>query len=330
MKARRAEPALAYSAAAILGAAGLLGTLESALDLGAKFSPLAGIAAIPLALIALTVGPRLPRAVMFLFAPAGVVLIGIAMATTEGYSDAAILYCWPILWVASFYGSRATASVVVLVAVVHAAALWSLPGETTNFDRWADVVVSVIVAGVVVRVLARRNRRLVQQLSTEARVDPLTGLWNRRAFSERLETESARAVREGTSLAVVAFDIDHFKRVNDEHGHEVGDRVLKWVAEVLAHETRGADITARVGGEEFVVVLPGTGVAGAQEFAERVRRAVAAGGGPAELTISAGVAARVPREVEHDLVDAADRALYAAKRGGRNAVRIAESEPATC
>ena len=193
---------------------------------------------------------------MFLFAPAGVVLIGIAMATTEGYSDAAILYCWPILWVASFYGSRATASVIALVAVVHAAALWSLPGETTSFDRWADVVVSVIVAGVVVRALARRNRRLVQQLSTEARVDPLTGLWNRRAFAERLETESARAVREGTSLAVVAFDIDHFKRVNDEHGHEVGDRVLKWVAEVLAHETRGAEITARVGGEEFVVVLP--------------------------------------------------------------------------
>ena len=123
MKARRAEPALAYSAAAILGAAGVLGTVESALALGAMFSPWAGIAALPLAVAALTLGPRLPRSVMFLFAPAGVLLIGIAMATTEGYSDAAILYCWPILWVASFYGSRATASVIALVAVVHAAAL---------------------------------------------------------------------------------------------------------------------------------------------------------------------------------------------------------------
>jgi diguanylate cyclase (GGDEF)-like protein len=326
---RRAEPALAYSAAAILGAAGILGTVESALALGAKFSPWAGVAALPLAVAALTLGPRLPRSVMFLFAPAGVLLIGIAMATTTGYSDAAILYCWPILWVASFYGNRGTASVVGLVAVVHGAALWSLPGEMTSLDRWADVVVSVIVAAVVVRVLAARNERLVSQLSTEARVDPLTGLWNRRAFGERLDTESARAVRESAPLAVVAFDIDHFKRVNDVHGHEVGDRVLKWVAEILAHETRGADITARVGGEEFVVVLPGTGIVGAQEFAERVRRAVAAGGGPAELTISAGVAASVPRSVDHGLVDAADRALYAAKRGGRNAVHVAASETTT-
>ncbi len=135
-------------------------------------------------------------------------------------------------------------------------------------------------------------------------------------------------MREHTPLAVVTFDLDHFKRVNDEHGHEVGDRVLQWVAKTLAHETRGADVTARVGGEEFVVLLPGTGATGAVELAERVRASVERGGGPVPITISAGVASQTPRGPDHGLVEAADRALYRAKGDGRNAVRLADSEPA--
>jgi diguanylate cyclase (GGDEF)-like protein len=328
MAARRAEPAVAYSAAAICAAAGVIGGIEALLPGGPEFSVIPIIVALGLALLAVTVGRRLPRNALLTFGFVGAGVIGVAVGTTRGYSDAAIVYCWPVLWVASFYGTRATVAVVAWVGVVHGVALLTLPDETASPDRWVDVVVTVIVVGIVVRVLAARNERLVVQLSTEARVDSLTQLRNRRGFDEQLEAETARAVREHTPLAVVTFDIDHFKRVNDEHGHEVGDRVLQWVAKTLALETRGADVSARVGGEEFVVLLPGTAVGGAQELAERVRRRVERGGGPVPITISAGVAAQTPRGADHGLVEAADRALYQAKRDGRNAVRVDASEPA--
>lgn len=330
MSGRPTEPALAYSAAAICVAAGVIGGLESVLPGGPEFSAAPPLIALGLAALAATVGRRLPRRAMLAFGFVGAAVVAYAVGSTRGYSDAAIVYCWPVLWVASFYGKRATVAVVAWVGVVHAVALVELPEEATSVDRWVDVMVTVSVVGIVVRVLAGRNERLVEQLSTEARVDPLTQLRNRRAFDEQLAAETSRAVREQTPLAVVAFDIDHFKRVNDEHGHDVGDRVLQWVAETLALETRGADVSARVGGEEFVVLLPGTGVAGAQELAERVRRMVERGGGPVPITISAGVAAQTPRGPDHGLVEAADRALYRAKGEGRNAVRVAGSEPAAC
>ena len=317
-----------YSAAAMCAAAGAIGALEELLPEGPEFSPAPAVVALGLGLFAVTVGRRLPRNAFLALGFIGTVVVGVAVGTTRGYSDAAIVYCWPVLWVASFYGTRATAAVVVWVGIVHGAALLQLPDGAASPDRWVDVMVTVIVVGVVVRVLALRNERLVEQLSTEARVDPLTQLHNRRGFDERLASETARAVRDHTSLAAAAFDIDHFKRVNDEHGHDVGDRVLQWVAKTLAHETRGADVTARVGGEEFVVLLPGTAIAGAQELAERVRVAIERGGGPVPITISAGVAAQVPQGPDHDLVESADRALYRAKGEGRNAVRVADSEPA--
>jgi diguanylate cyclase (GGDEF)-like protein len=328
MAARRAEPALAYSAAAICAAAGVIGGIEALLPGGPDFSAFPTFVALGLALLAAIGGPRLPRNGVLVFGFVGAAVVGVAIGTTVGYADAAIIYCWPVLWVASFYGTRATIAVVVWVAVVHAAALVALPDETVSPDRWVDVTVTVIVLGIVVRVLAARNERLVAELSAEARVDALTQLRNRRGFDEQLELETARAVRENTPLAVVTLDIDHFKSVNDAHGHEVGDRVLQWVAKTLAIETRGADVSARVGGEEFVVLLPGTAVVGAQELAERVRRKIEGGGGPVPITVSAGVAAQTPSGPDHGLVEAADRALYRAKGDGRNAVRVAEAEPA--
>ncbi|MDA0182009.1 GGDEF domain-containing protein [Solirubrobacter phytolaccae] len=328
MARRRAEPALVYSAAAICAAAGAIGALEELLPNGPDFSIVPTLVALGLGLLAVTMGRRLPRDAMLVFGFVGTAVVGVAVGSTRGYSDAAIVYCWPVLWVASFYGTRATAAVVVWVGAVHGAALAALPDGDASVDRWVDVTVTVIVVGVVVRVLAARNERLVEELSTEARIDPLTRLHNRRAFDERLAAETARAVRDRTSLAAVAFDIDHFKRVNDEHGHEFGDRVLQWVAKILAQETRGADVTARVGGEEFVVLLPGTAIGGAEELAERVRKSVERGGGPVAITISAGVAAAIPSGPKHGLVEAADRALYRAKGDGRNAVRLADSDHA--
>jgi diguanylate cyclase (GGDEF)-like protein len=144
-----------------------------------------------------------------------------------------------------------------------------------------------------------------------------------------MDAEISRAEREGTPLGVVALDLDHFKRVNDEHGHELGDRVLVWLGALLKEQARGVDIAARVGGEEFIVLLPRADEDAACTFAERVRRAVGDGrpesgrgrmglSDDLELTLSAGVASSVPPVDGPALLAAADQALYAAKRRGRN------------
>ena len=133
----------------------------------------------------------------------------------------------------------------------------------------------------------------MRQLFADARVDALTGLANRRSFGERADVEVARADRHGSELALVLFDIDHFKQVNDRSGHDAGDRVLVQVAGVLRSHARAIDVVARLGGEEFVAVLPECDAEAGREFAERARAAVAAldTRDAPPVTLSAGVAA---------------------------------------
>jgi len=176
------------------------------------------------------------------------------------------------------------------------------------------------VVAVVVLTLVHRNDLLLTRLAEEARTDALTGLLNRRGFEERASLELAHARREQRFVAVVAFDIDYFKRINDEWGHEVGDRVLTHIGVLLARESRDIDVTARFGGEEFVVLLPGCSSGDAERFAERVREALesAPNGGLPTVRMSAGVVAAVaPSDLEM-MVRGADSALYSAKRGGRD------------
>jgi len=164
----------------------------------------------------------------------------------------------------------------------------------------------------------------LRQLATR---DQLTGMLNRREFDRIMEEETERSQRFGQPLALVMVDIDHFKSVNDTHGHPAGDAVLKEVAKILAAQLRSVDRVARFGGEEFALILVQTDRAAAEEVAQRVVESVAAnpvmieGGGPLMVTISAGVAV-LPDDVSRtDLfLGAADRSLYAAKRGGRNRV----------
>lgn len=157
--------------------------------------------------------------------------------------------------------------------------------------------------------------------------DQLTGMLNRREFDRIMAEEAERSQRFGQPLALVMVDIDHFKAVNDTHGHPAGDAVLKEVAKILTAQLRTVDRVARFGGEEFALILVQTGRGAAGDVAQRVVEAVAANpvviqGGPTlSLTISAGVAV-LPNDVSRIdlLVGAADRSLYAAKRGGRNRV----------
>jgi len=166
------------------------------------------------------------------------------------------------------------------------------------------------------------------RLSELVMQDPLTGLANRRKWAHRLEDEWERSRRHGRPLSVVMADLDHFKRINDEHGHAAGDRVLRAVADVLGNGVRGPDTVARLGGEEFGILLPETDDQEAAAAAERLRRAVAeleiADLPGLEVRLSLGVASvgdAAPRpEAADDLLAAADRALYRAKDQGRNRV----------
>ena len=172
--------------------------------------------------------------------------------------------------------------------------------------------------------LALNNAVTHARLQRIAAIDPLTGVLNRRFGMRRLHEEFQGAMRQGTQLGVVMFDIDHFKNVNDTYGHLAGDRVLAETARRAQCALRETDVLLRYGGEEFVVIVPGAGEAALIKVGERVRLAVAAapvcdGGQEIPVTVSVGIGQMQGRDdKEETILKRADEALYAAKEGGRN------------
>ncbi len=162
----------------------------------------------------------------------------------------------------------------------------------------------------------------LEVVQKQATTDPLTGFHNRKMFNDILASESARAVRHDKPFSLIIFDIDSFKMVNDTYGHMVGDEVLKGLSTVAAKSIRESDTFARWGGEEFIILLPETGVEGAAVVAEKVRAAIAAYdcGEPGHKTCSFGVAEFLPEEDTNTLINNADKALYFAKNNGKNQV----------
>lgn len=172
----------------------------------------------------------------------------------------------------------------------------------------------------------RRQRRIAHLLETQAHTDPLTGLANRRHFFESADAELARSRRYEAPLSLLMLDIDHFKEVNDAHGHRAGDRVLQKLAQTCLEVLRNVDVVGRVGGEEFAILLPETAREGAVEVAERLRAAVEAAevvreeGVPIRVTVSIGAATLAGNANLDTLMSQADDALYDAKHRGRNRV----------
>lgn len=169
--------------------------------------------------------------------------------------------------------------------------------------------------------LQAANARLSQLATT----DPLTGLWNRRHLEEMLAAEVAKSRRYQTPLALLILDLDHFKSINDRHGHAAGDSVLKEATRLFKHELRETDLLARWGGEEFVVLVPHCSAAGAVALAEKLRLVVASHvfAEVGSVTISVGASELKSEESIDDWFRRVDGALYEAKSGGRNTVRLA-------
>lgn len=202
-------------------------------------------------------------------------------------------------------------------------AAWVRGEVAGDLSTYLYVLVST---GIVFSICGFVIGRQVDRLKDLSHTDALTGLRNRRYFQERLEEEFARAARYDTPLSLLLIDLDGLKELNDSHGHRAGDLALRHAAGAIRSGSRGSDIGARWGGDEFVLLAPNTGREEAHRLAERVRAlasAEAARAAPHAVTVSVGVTtldAERPLRSPEALVRAADGALYEAKRAGRNRV----------
>jgi len=241
----------------------------------------------------------------------GVVIVAV-QATGDLASPYRSLYVLVALYGAIFFATRRFLPLLGATLLATAAAVVRSGPPYVWAEGAAAAVVGVSAALFL--------HHLVRRLSNAAQTDGLTGLWNHAAFWRRLQAEYAKAQRQQSPYSVLLIDVDHFKAVNDQYGHQFGDSVLRRLADVLANRVRGSDVLARYGGEEFAVLLPDTGSDRAAQVAEKLRRLLAVAG----ISVSIGVADNADSDAKpDDVVGAADAALYAAKAAGRARVAIA-------
>jgi diguanylate cyclase (GGDEF)-like protein/putative nucleotidyltransferase with HDIG domain len=316
------------AAARILGGFYMAG---SAMGLAALFAArpgadVAGLATVEAAAcaigLALVVGAgRLPALVV----PLGVGLaVPLTAAAVHFDGDGASAYGTGfigIALIAGFFLPRVQAlAVLALAGGAYAGVVAAMPGPG-SVQMPVMVLGIAAIGGLVVSYMRERVRELFNRLIDAARTDPLTGLLNRRALEELFELELERSRRSERPLSVIVGDLDGFKAVNDRHGHHAGDEALQTLAEELGKWKRRIDMAARIGGEEFALLLPETDERGAFLVAERLRRATQRtfADGPHPLTISFGVATFPVHGEDADMVlRAADQALYAAKDLGKD------------
>jgi diguanylate cyclase (GGDEF)-like protein len=258
-------------------------------------------------------------------------------AALGGYGAIAIAVP-ALLWCALRYRIFPVAVVTALYAVPTTVILaQSATGSGFSVDSWGLIslrlgVMMVVAAPLTLNVVQRRNKELMEDLARAANHDSLTGVLSRRALIERLEEKLRKLRTAGVDIALLILDVDHFKRINDAHGHSVGDQMLVRFTQAVAEKLRHEDVIGRLGGEEFAVLLPRTSAEEALVVAERIRASVAAahlpiGDASIACTTSIGVVTvsgtSLPTDWR-DLVRAADGAMYQAKAAGRNRVASVE------
>ena len=238
----------------------------------------------------------------------------------------AIWFALPVVTLSTRFSDRGIVLGVLITLGLLCAAVMFAGGTGDVLDYPPNLIMpAALVIGVAILSTALMRSEL--KYRNESVIDPLTGLLNRKALENRIAELSQQALTADAPIGLVCCDLDHFKRINDTVGHLCGDDVLKRVAEIIRHQLRAFELAYRIGGEEFLIVLPGLGLTESVELAERLRAATARQAFPhgMPLTISCGVAASTPNtRLDFDALWAqVDQALYAAKREGRDRVCIA-------
>ena len=324
-----ASRALALFCAA--GGAWLIGVGASVPGFGGHGLLLAASIALGVLLLGIGAGAwfrpeRVPRWALASVAPVSVALIGgLNLITSDATTGSQLFLLWPVLYAASFLSRRHTAEVLAAVLVVEAVVMGSLETPSRAVVDTLGLVLAYTMAAVAVLTFRARVESLLDALGAQAREDALTGLPNRRAFDEALAGMCAMAHRTGEPLSLVSVDVDLFKGVNDTRGHAAGDQVLCAVAEALRGSGRDVDVVARVGGDEFAMLLASCPHDDALAVARGLQGLVTAHttriGAP--VGVSVGVAT-IPQmaDTPEELMVAADAALYAAKLAGREGAEV--------
>ena len=318
-----------YLAGATLGLASLALPMSSRSDLPPLLVLVATALVAGVALVLLA--DRVPAGTVQLFLVAASVLIGLAVHFDgRGASVYGLYFVWVGLMAFYFLDRWQALLQIAFLGVVFGITLTTVEAVVPE-QRWLMTVGTALAGGLVVSYMRERMGRLVTQLTDAARTDPLTGLLNRRALEDLFEHELERSRRGDRAMAVIVGDLDGFKAVNDRQGHHAGDLALRKLAEELDRWKRRIDRAARVGGEEFALLLPETDERGAFLVAERLRRATQRtfADEPVPITISFGVAAYPDHGNDAEvLLRNADQALYAAKDMGKDRTVIYSPEVA--
>ncbi|MEA2303823.1 MAG: hypothetical protein QOH43_1103 [Solirubrobacteraceae bacterium] len=263
---------------------------------------------------------ELPAPLLVLSPAFGVLAIAAAVAAARPLAGTAFFALWPMIAAACFLQRREVAATFALLAVSYAAVFPIWVHEAARILLVVSTLSAVGGMTVLVYALKERVARLVAGLEHAAATDPLTGVLNRGAFSRAVGVHHRE--RSGP-YAVLALDLDEFKSINDRFGHDAGDLALQRFGTIAAAHTRPGDVLARVGGEEFALLLPDTDAHAAARVAERIRAAVEWGTTDLESTVTVSVGlAHDPLGLRatHEVLRDADRALYRAKAAGRNRV----------
>jgi diguanylate cyclase (GGDEF)-like protein len=307
---RRPYPLGRLAAAGLFLVAAIVGALNAIVPgyAGTDRTGLAVVSAACLAIGAFVSRTRAPMSgpAMHAAAVAGTLGVSSAIVFTGGAPNAgSMLYLWVALYSGYFFSRRATALQVALIAAAYAGVVIARPLPYSPIGNWATTVAGIGVAAACVRALKERLDAAAGLLGQLAESDTLTGVANRRGWALRAQAEIARAERTGDPLGIAVIDLDRFKAVNDALGHDAGDRLLTQSATAWREALRDTDFLARMGGDEFAVLLPAYDEEARSEVRRRLKSVV-----PGDATCSVGIVRWGPGETIEDALRRADAALY--------------------